>query len=72
MNKRNISNYLSLAVNIKINVIFWFMIYEINKTQRFNNSQGPQHEDTSVCDRSMEIGTHDQDDLRKCFFKGDT
>ena len=35
MNKRNISNYLSLAVNIKINVIFWFMIYEINKTQSY-------------------------------------
>ena len=37
MNKRNCSNYFSHAVNIKSNVIFWFMIYEINKTQRFNN-----------------------------------
>ena len=40
MNKRNVSDYLSHfphAVNIKNNVIFWFMIYEINKTQRFNN-----------------------------------
>ena len=39
MNKRNISNYLSLAVNIKINVIFWFMIYEINKTQSYKPKQ---------------------------------
>ena len=37
MNKRNISDYFSHAVNIKNCVIFWFMIYEINKTQRFNN-----------------------------------
>ena len=40
MNKRNISDYFSYfshAGNIKNNVIFWFMIYEINKTQRFNN-----------------------------------
>ena len=37
MNKRNISYYFSHAVNIKNNVIFWFMTYEINKTQRFNN-----------------------------------
>ena len=36
MNKKNISNYFSHAVNIR-SVIFWFMIYEINNTQRFNN-----------------------------------
>ena len=35
------------------------------------NSTKKNH-NTSVCDRSMEIGTHDQDDLRKCFFKRDT
>ena len=35
------------------------------------NSTKKNH-NTSVCDRSMEIGIHDQDDLRKCFFKGDT
>ena len=35
------------------------------------NSTRKNH-NTSVCDRSMEIGTHDQDDLRKCFFKRDT
>ena len=37
MNKRNIFDYFSHAVNIKNSVIFRFMIYEINKTQRFNN-----------------------------------
>ena len=31
------------------------------------NSTKKNH-NTSVCDRSMEIGTHDQDDLRKPFF----
>ena len=36
MNKKNISNYFSHAANIK-SVIFWFMIYEINNTQRINN-----------------------------------
>ena len=36
MNKRNISNYFSHAVNTKNSVIFWFMIYGINKTQRLN------------------------------------
>ena len=35
------------------------------------NSTKKNH-NTSVCDRSMEIGTHDQDDLRKLLFKGDT
>ena len=31
-----------------------------------------KNHNTSVCDRSMEIGTHDQDDLRKLFCKRDT
>ena len=34
------------------------------------NSTKKNH-NTSVCDRSMQIGTHDQDDLRKRFFKGE-
>ena len=37
MNKRNVFNYFSHAVNTKNSVIFWFMIYGINKTQRLNN-----------------------------------
>ena len=32
------------------------------------NSTKKNH-NTSVCDRSMEIGTHDQDDLRKLFLR---
>ena len=37
MNKRNISNYFSYAIYTKNSVIFWFMIYGINKTQRLKS-----------------------------------
>ena len=46
------------------------MISDFIQIVRGNSTK--KNHNTLVCDRSMEIGTHDQDDLRKCFFKGDT
>ena len=54
------------VINRKLSIIdhLKLLVVRGNSTKKNHN--------TSVCDRSMEIGTHDQDDLRKCFFKRDT
>ena len=43
------------------------MISDFIQIVRGNSTK--KNHNTSVCDRSMEIGTHDQDDLRKLFVK---
>ena len=51
-------------------ILAYMPIFGTFSLVRGNNTK--KNHNTSVCDRSMEIGTHDQDDLRKLFFKGDT
>ena len=43
------------------------MISDFIQIVRGNSTK--KNHNTSVCDRSMEIGTHDQDDLRKLSVK---
>ena len=48
-------------------ILAYMPIFGTFSLVRGNNTK--KNHNTSVCDRSMEIGTHDQDDLRKLFLR---